>query len=291
MLTSIFLSHNWADKPFVRRLADDLESHGVKVWIDEGEIKVGDSLIEKIRDGIDNVEYLAAILSHDSVKSPWVQREIDVAMNQEIGGRKIKVLPIMYQKCDPPGFLLGKAYADFTNEDEYEKAFEILTRSIGIVFNKRALKKITGEPTLGDAVDRAMSRNLMLCSAPYHRPFQYIGLPVEDVLKKVKGEKNVGGNIIVENEYCRMFLEAEGSFISFVEIDMKQAGVFNQSSEFESEPLLGALSINPAELELARKKTHCHTYYDHRRRLKINVSCPHDGANLSVAFSAKYYGM
>lgn len=291
MLTSVFISHNWADKPFARKLAYDLESHGVKVWIDEGEIKVGDSLIQKIREGIDNVEYVAVVLSNDSVDSPWVQREVDVAMNQEISGKRIKVLPIMLDKLELPGFLLGKLYADFTNEDDYEKSFEVLVRSIGVVFNKRALQHVTDEPHLGDALDKAFSHRLPMCIAPFHRPFQYIGLPIDETLARVKGTKNEAGNIIVENENCRMFLEAEGSFVSFVEIDMKTTGPWNQDQEFDSEPLLGALSINPADLELARKKTHCHTYYDHRRRLKVNVSCPYDGAHLSVAFSAKYYGM
>lgn len=96
-MTSVFLSHNSNDKDFVRKLHLDLEAHGVRTWLDEAEIKVGESLIEKIRQGIDEMEYVAAILSPASVASPWVQRELDVAMNQEIHGRKVKVLPLMYK--------------------------------------------------------------------------------------------------------------------------------------------------------------------------------------------------
>jgi hypothetical protein len=51
MKVSVFLSHNEKDKPFVKKLARDLDSHGVKYWLDEAEINVGDSLIEKIRFG------------------------------------------------------------------------------------------------------------------------------------------------------------------------------------------------------------------------------------------------
>lgn len=47
IMSSIFLSHNSKDKEFVRRLANRLESYGVKVWVDEAEIKVGESLIKK----------------------------------------------------------------------------------------------------------------------------------------------------------------------------------------------------------------------------------------------------
>ena len=62
-MSSIFLSHNSKDKPFVRSLARYLEKAGIKVWVDEAEINVGDSLIQKISNGIENMRYLGVILS------------------------------------------------------------------------------------------------------------------------------------------------------------------------------------------------------------------------------------
>lgn len=45
----LFLSHTAVDKPFVRRLREDLLAHGVpRVWLDEAEIEIGDSLIKKL---------------------------------------------------------------------------------------------------------------------------------------------------------------------------------------------------------------------------------------------------
>jgi hypothetical protein len=121
--SSIFLSHNHADKPFVRRLAQDLQAAGVRVWLDEAEMLIGDSLIEKIRQGIDEMEYLGVILSPNSVKSSWVQREVDVAMNQEIEGKRVKVLPLVIEDCDLPGFLKGKLYGDFRAPERYKEEF------------------------------------------------------------------------------------------------------------------------------------------------------------------------
>nr|WP_285860686.1 MULTISPECIES: toll/interleukin-1 receptor domain-containing protein [Paenibacillus] len=46
------MSHSSKDKFFVRKLAEKLNEYGVKVWIDEAEIKVGDSSIEKISAGV-----------------------------------------------------------------------------------------------------------------------------------------------------------------------------------------------------------------------------------------------
>jgi hypothetical protein len=131
-LSSIFLSHNHADKPFARRLAKDLINLGIRVWIDEAEIQVGDSLIEKIREGIDNVEYVGVVLSRVSVKSEWVKKEVDIAMNQEIKGKRVKVLPLLVDDCDLPGFLEGKLYADFRTEGSYQKEFSKLAKRLGV---------------------------------------------------------------------------------------------------------------------------------------------------------------
>lgn len=122
----IFLSHTWRDKEFVRKLAQDLEKAGAKVWVDEAEIKLGDSLLAKIQDGIDEMDYLAVVLSPDSVESEWVKREVEIAMNQEIAGGTVKVLPLLYRNCDLPGFLIGKLYADFTEPDRYQRSLKMI---------------------------------------------------------------------------------------------------------------------------------------------------------------------
>lgn len=125
-MSSIFLSHNSKDKSFVRILATDLRRNGYYVWVDEAEIKLGDSLIDKIREGIDKVQYVGVILSKNSIESEWVRREVDIAMNQEIAGKKVKVLPLMLEDVEPPGFLAGKLYADFTSEENYKQGLELI---------------------------------------------------------------------------------------------------------------------------------------------------------------------
>jgi hypothetical protein len=291
MPIGVFLSHTHADKPFVRRLAVDLQSHGLDYWLDEAEIKIGESLVQKIREGIDNFDYLIAVLSPNSIESPWVQRELDIATNQEIAGQKVKVLPVMYKRVEMPGFLLGKRYADFSDPESYSKALKDLVQSMGIVFRSSAVSGDTTAKNLGTAIDKAIAFNLPMFSAPFHRPFQYLGMNADETAKKLNSERNEGGNIVVENDECRFYLEAEGNFISYAEIDIKATAPFFQSKPFDPEPMLGSLSINPNELDLIKSQTHCHTYYDHRKKLKINVMCVHDGGPISVSFGSKYYGM
>lgn len=289
MQTSVFLSHNHKDKDFVRKLARDIDSHGIKVWIDEAEMKIGDSLIQKIREGIDSVDYFAVILSENSVKAPWVVNELDVAMNYQIQG-KIKVLPIVLSMVEPPSFLVGKLYGNFTDPKNYNEQLKNLINSMGIAFNSNVISEKTSK-NLGDSLDAAVFKGLPIVSAPFHRPFQYLGMSISDVEGMVGEKANNARNITVENEHCKMVLWGEGNFISFIDVDLLKTGQHSQNTEFDSEPLLGALSIGTHELELSRKKTHCHTYYDHKRRMKVTVMCSYEGAPLTVSFGTKYYNM
>jgi predicted nucleotide-binding protein len=118
-MASIFLSHSHADKAFANKLAEDIHQHSHAVWIDEAEIQIGDSLIEKIREGLDLVDYVGAILSKSSIESEWVKKELDVAMNMEIDNKRVTVLPLLLEDVELPGVLKGKMYADFRGEERY----------------------------------------------------------------------------------------------------------------------------------------------------------------------------
>ena len=95
-------------------------------------MQVGDSLIEKIRHGIKHASYLGVVLSPDSVESEWVKREVEIALNEEIGGRRVKVLPILAKTCEVPGFLKGKLYADIRRKSTWERAVRDIARAIGL---------------------------------------------------------------------------------------------------------------------------------------------------------------
>ena len=53
------------------------------------------------------------LISKNSTNSDWVNKELDIAMNQEIENKIIKVLPALLDDSDLPGFLKGKVYLDF----------------------------------------------------------------------------------------------------------------------------------------------------------------------------------
>jgi hypothetical protein len=125
---SIFLSHTSVDNRFCERLAGDLQRFGLSVWYDQWEIKVGESLIERVSAGIDSHQYLGVVLSPASVNSAWVQKELHAAMSRELSERRVVVLPILLEDCTLPTFLRDKRWADFRTS--YDQGLRDLLRAV-----------------------------------------------------------------------------------------------------------------------------------------------------------------
>jgi len=138
----IFLSHSSKDKFFARKLADGLKSHGVDVWIDEAEIKIGDSLTEKIGKAIDTTQYFGIVLSENSVNSEWVKKELQIAIQKELSNKKVVVLPILLESVEIPFFLRDKLYADFTNPENFDSEFNKILEALSVKTEKRPLPKM-----------------------------------------------------------------------------------------------------------------------------------------------------
>jgi hypothetical protein len=114
----VFISHSSQDKPFVRRLVQELERHHLRVWFDEQEIGVGDSIVTRISDGLKDSDYFMVVLSKASVASPWVQEEINSALMDQVSGKGTAVLPVLIEECEIPPLLRSRLYADFRQSFE-----------------------------------------------------------------------------------------------------------------------------------------------------------------------------
>jgi hypothetical protein len=128
--SGVFICHSHADKPFARKLAVALAGNGFRVWIDEAEIRVGESLIGKIESGISGVTHLLVLLSKASVQSAWCREELRMALSRQIGGKGIRVLPLLLEDCDLPGFLQEKKYADLRDPKQFEASLREITASL-----------------------------------------------------------------------------------------------------------------------------------------------------------------
>lgn len=82
------------------------------MWIDELELRSGDSLIERIAQAIADGDFLVAIVSPDSIKSEWCQRELSMAATKGIKQKSIVVLPVRYRNATMPPTLSDRFWLD-----------------------------------------------------------------------------------------------------------------------------------------------------------------------------------
>lgn len=92
-----FISHASEDKDdIVRDLADALVKKDIKVWYDEFELKIGDSLRKSIDKGLVNSKYGIVILSPNFIKKNWTEYELNGMVAREMNGHKV-ILPIWHK--------------------------------------------------------------------------------------------------------------------------------------------------------------------------------------------------
>ena len=92
----VFISHATEDKDdVVRPLASALRDRNLKVWYDEFELKIGDSLRQKIDKGVANSKFGIVILSKSFIKKGWTNYELDGLITRSVSQQQV-LLPIWH---------------------------------------------------------------------------------------------------------------------------------------------------------------------------------------------------
>jgi hypothetical protein len=126
----VFISHLTKDKWITRQIADLIErkgrQHGVKVFLDERDIEIGDSIPETIRKNIKDCKEFLVFLSRNSIGRPWVLVEISAAWGQ--GKRIIAVIDKVTPE-EMPEIILPYRAIDLNDFNEYLE--QLLERARG----------------------------------------------------------------------------------------------------------------------------------------------------------------
>jgi len=139
----IFISYSHQDKCFVDKLAANLVKHKARVWVDRWELHIGDSIIDKVQEAIQESSALIIVISKYSMKSEWCKKELSSGLLRELEERRVVVLPLLLEECEMPIFLRGKMYADFRYDfdegiKETLKAVAKVTSDIQGRFNEKS---------------------------------------------------------------------------------------------------------------------------------------------------------
>jgi hypothetical protein len=137
---SCFISYSSKDQAFANRLHADLQRNSVRCWFATEDLKIGDPFRQRIDESIRLHDKLLLILSRDSVNSPWVQDEVEAALERERRENRLVLLPI---RIDDAVMKTDKAWAasirrtrhigDFSNwrdHDSYQQAFQRLLKDL-----------------------------------------------------------------------------------------------------------------------------------------------------------------
>ena len=79
----VFISYSFQDKEIAMRIKEDLNYHGVRVWIAPDSLPEDASYQYIIRKAIDYADAFLLVLSSNSNNSVWVEKETTIALNKK----------------------------------------------------------------------------------------------------------------------------------------------------------------------------------------------------------------
>lgn len=130
----VFISHASEDKDqIVRPLAIALKNAGLSVWYDEFELKIGDSLRQKIDRGLAKSRFGIVVLSKSFIRKGWTNYELDGIITKVVSGEQV-LLPIWHNitKQEVVDFSpsiadkLARNTANFTVEEIADEIAELI---------------------------------------------------------------------------------------------------------------------------------------------------------------------
>ena len=92
----VFISHASEDKgEVVRPLAEALQERGLSVWYDEFELRIGDSLRQRIDHGLARSRFGVVVLSPAFFGRGWPEYELDGLVTMAVSGEQV-LLPVWH---------------------------------------------------------------------------------------------------------------------------------------------------------------------------------------------------
>ena len=91
---SCFVSYSGKDRNFIEKLNADFQKEGIRCWFAPEEMKMGDASRHRINQQIRVHEKLLIVLSGISIESPWIEQEVEAALDEEHLRNRSVLFPI-----------------------------------------------------------------------------------------------------------------------------------------------------------------------------------------------------
>lgn len=133
----VFISHASEDKDLVvRPLANALKEKGIKVWYDEFELKIGDSLRRKIDQGLSKSRFGIVVISKSFINKGWTNYELDGIMTKAISGQQT-LLPIWHNITKQEVIDYSPSLADKVARNTSQETVEEIAEEIAEMISEK----------------------------------------------------------------------------------------------------------------------------------------------------------
>ena len=161
----VFVSFSHTDREWVETvLVDRLEAAGLDVCVDYNGFEGGHSSLQNVERAIGASRNFVAVLSPAWIQSEWTQFEWNLLATTHIEDKTRKLIPLMYEACEPRLSVSALSYRDFQDSERSRAAWPLLLRDLGAddrrirELSERglvALLELRDAPIVADAVARS----------------------------------------------------------------------------------------------------------------------------------------
>lgn len=127
----VFLSHSSKDKDFVERVFNELQKSEIRAWYDKEEIVAGDSITDKVNDGLEKSDFALIFLSKNFLngESGWTIAEANFFMQQRMrdASKKFVIINIDVPHTQVPPLMQDYRYINASDDGFMEN----IKRAIG----------------------------------------------------------------------------------------------------------------------------------------------------------------
>jgi small GTP-binding protein len=118
----VFLSHSSRDRDAARELGERLRADGLRVWLDEWEIKPGDMIGLKIQRGLEESRTLVLAISANASESEWVTFESQTIQFSDPTNQQHRFIPLRLDSAEIANTLRQFAYVDWRQKSDEQYA-------------------------------------------------------------------------------------------------------------------------------------------------------------------------
>jgi len=144
----IFISYSNRDKESTHAIASRLREDGHEIWIDSLQIEPGDNISQRIQEGLEQADAIIFVISQNSLRSEWVQREFSAIAFQQISKQQQRIIPIRLDYCEVPSYLADRLYIDFAAD--FERGLRQLSEAFRVA-SPEALENVNPRASLTEA--------------------------------------------------------------------------------------------------------------------------------------------